>query len=148
MKNRMMQQIKLSYGRRISLAWTYLVIASLGEILGMMSINLYLQKRTIQRLLLIVVTFSFGFIFLSLAMRGISLGTAYAVWTGLGAAVAVLMGILFFNESANWKRIVFLCCIIAGAVALNLLEYTQSFANSIEPFDCIILFNTTTFLLA
>ncbi|HLR80867.1 MAG TPA: multidrug efflux SMR transporter [Bacillota bacterium] len=104
------------------MAWIYLVIASLGEILGMMSINLYLQKRTIQRLLLIVVTFSFGFIFLSLAMRGISLGTAYAVWTGLGAAGAVLMGILFFNESANWKRIVFLCCIIAGAVGLKLLE--------------------------
>src|SRR5699024_1350627 len=122
MKNRMMQQSKLSYGRRISLAWIYLVIASLGEILGMMSINLYLPKRTIQRLLLIVVTFSFGFIFLSLALRGRSCGTADAGWTGLGAARAVGMGSLFFNESANRKRTVFLCCISAGALGLNRLE--------------------------
>src|SRR5699024_5776304 len=116
--------------------------------MGMMSINLYLQKRTIQSLFLIVVTFSFGFIFLSLAMRGISLGTAYSVWTGLGAAVAVLMVILFFNELADWKRIVFLCCIIAGAVGLKLLEYRQSFVKKIEPFYCIIRMNKYTFILS
>lgn len=102
--------------------WLYLVIASFGEIFGVMSINLYIRKKTLGRLALIVVTFGFGFLFLSMAMRGIPLGTAYAVWTGLGAAGAVLMGILFFNESANWKRIAFLFCIIAGAVGLKILE--------------------------
>lgn len=69
-----------------------------------------------------VLPFSLGFFFLSIAMNTIPLGTAYAVWTGLGAAGAVLMGIIFFQESASWKRILFLLCIIAGAVGLKILE--------------------------
>jgi len=104
------------------MAWIYLVIASLGEIFGVMCINLYLKKKSFGWLLMIILTFGFGFIFLSLAMRDIPLGTAYAIWTGLGAAGAGLMGIIFFKESAGWKRILFLFCIIAGAVGLKLLE--------------------------
>lgn len=104
------------------MAWIYLIIASLGEIFGVMMINLYLQKRTFIRLVLLILTFGFGFVFLSLAMRSIALGTAYAVWTGLGASGAVLIGILFFKESAGWKRIFFLSCIIGGAAGLKLLE--------------------------
>ena len=84
-----------------------------------MGINLYIQKKSILRLLFVVVTFSFGFIFLALAMREIPMGTAYAVWTGLGAVGAVLLGILFFKEAAGWKRLVFLSFIIAGAVGLK-----------------------------
>jgi paired small multidrug resistance pump len=103
------------------MAWVYLVIASFGEIFGMASINLYLRKRTIPRMLLICLTFGFGFFFLSLAMRALPMGTSYAVWTGLGAAGAVLMGILFFNEEASWQRIFFLGCIITGAIGLKLL---------------------------
>lgn len=102
------------------MAWLYLVIASLGEIFGVLSINLYLQKKSLARLALIVITFTFGFIFLSLAMREIPMGTAYAIWTGLGAAGAVLIGILFFKEEANWKRLLFLAFIISGAVGLKL----------------------------
>lgn len=104
------------------MAWVYLVIASLGEILGVLSINLFIQKKNWQRLLLIIVSFSFGFIFLSLAMREIPMGTAYAIWTGLGAAGAVLIGIIFFKETAGWKRILFLCLIIGGAVGLKLFS--------------------------
>ena len=106
----------------VALAWIYLVIASLGEIFGVMSINLYLRNKTYTWLLLIILTFGFGFFFLALAMKEIPLGTAYAVWTGLGAAGAVLMGMLFFKESADWKRILFLCCIISGAVGLKIVE--------------------------
>ena len=104
------------------MTWVYLVIASFGEIFGVMSINLYLRKKSIGWLAMIILTFAGGFLFLSLAMRDIPLGTAYAIWTGLGAAGAVLMGIIFFKESAGWKRMLFLCCIIAGAVGLKLME--------------------------
>lgn len=101
------------------MAWIYLVIASLGEIFGVMFINLYIQKKSIARLLFMVVTFGLGFLFLALAMRDIPMGTAYAIWTGLGAAGAVLLGIFFFKESAGWKRIGFLTLIITGAVGLK-----------------------------
>lgn len=104
------------------MAWIYLIIASFGEIFGVMSINIYLRKRSVFWLTMIVLMMGLGFLFLSIAMESIPLGTAYAVWTGLGATGAVLIGILFFKESANWKRMFFLTCIIAGAVGLRLLE--------------------------
>lgn len=103
------------------MAWIYLFLASFGEIFGMMCINLYLHKRTINRLLLIVITFGIGFLFLSKAMQEIPMAMAYAIWTGLGASGAVLMGIIFFNEPAELKRIFFLVCIITGAAGLKLV---------------------------
>lgn len=101
------------------MAWIYLIIASLGEIFGVMFINLYIQKKSIVRLFFLVVTFAFGFVFLALAMRDIPMGTAYAIWTGLGAVGAVLIGITFFKESASWQRVLFLVLIISGAVGLK-----------------------------
>ncbi len=106
----------------LTMYWIYLFIASFGEIFGVMSINLFIQKKTLGRLAVVVLTFGFGFVFLALAMQGIPLSTAYAVWTGMGAAGAVLMGIIFFKEPAGWKRLLFLSFIIAGAVGLKLLE--------------------------
>src|SRR5690625_7255914 len=111
--------IRLRKERLVNLYWLFLVIASFGEIFGVMSINLYIQKKTFKRLALVVVSLGFGFLFLSLVMRGIPLGTAYAIWTGLGAAGAVLLGILFFNDSASWNRVVFFFCIIAASVGVS-----------------------------
>src|SRR5690606_19466023 len=99
-----------------------LVIASFGEIFGVMTINIYNERKSLFWLLAMIMTFGLGFYFLSLAMREIQLGTAYAIWTGLGAAGAVLMGILFFKESACWKRMLFLSFIIAGAIGLKIMD--------------------------
>lgn len=103
------------------MAWFYLFIASFGEIFGMAAINLYIEKKNWQRLLLVVIAFSFGFLFLGLAMIDIPLATAYAVWTGLGATGAVIMGVLFFKESISLLRIIFLTLIITGAVGLRII---------------------------
>jgi|SRR5690625_1309896 len=104
------------------MAWFYLLIASFGEIFGMATINLYIQKRNVFRLSLIVITFTFGFFFLALAMKEISLATAYAVWTGIGATGAVIMGIIFFKEPLSFLRVFFLTLIIAGAVGLRIVN--------------------------
>lgn len=104
------------------MSWFYLFIASFGEIFGMATINLYIQKRSLFRLFLIVITFTFGFLFLALAMKEIPLATAYAVWTGLGATGAVIMGIFFFREPISFLRIIFLTLIITGAVGLRIVH--------------------------
>ena len=101
------------------MAWLYLIIASFGEVIGVMGINLYIQKKSLSRLAMIILSFGFGFFFLGLAMKEIPMGTAYAIWTGLGAVGAVLIGILFFKESAGWKRLSFLLLIIFGAIGLK-----------------------------
>lgn len=104
------------------MAWFYLAIASLGEIFGVTFINLYLKEKRLHWMIALILAFTFGFVFLALAMKEIQLGTAYAIWTGLGATGAVLMGILFFHEAVNFKRIFFLACIILGAVGLKLVS--------------------------
>lgn len=101
------------------MAWLYLFIASFGEIFGVASINMYLKNRSWRWLLVVIVVFSLGFYFLALAMRDIPLGTAYAIWTGLGATGAVLMGAAFFKEPFSLLRAVFLTFIICGAVGLK-----------------------------
>ena len=103
------------------MAWIYLVLASFGEIFGVASINVFLEKRNFRWLVILILTFTFGFIFLALAMKDIPLGTAYAIWTGLGATGAVTMGIFFFKEPASVLRILFLTCIITGAVGLKVI---------------------------
>lgn len=104
------------------MAWFYLFIASFGEIFGVSCINMYLKKRSWSWLVATIVVFSFGFYFLALAMREIPLATSYAIWTGLGATGAVIMGVIFFKEKMNLKRAIFLSCIIIGAVGLRLVS--------------------------
>lgn len=102
--------------------WIFLMIASLGEVFGVASINIFLVKRSLLWLGVVVLTFGFSFFLLSLAMEVIPIGTAYAIWTGLGATGAVLSGIVFFKEPAGALRLLFLTFIITGAVGLKLLS--------------------------
>ncbi|MDR1690766.1 MAG: multidrug efflux SMR transporter [Candidatus Methanoplasma sp.] len=58
--------------------------------------------------------------FLSLAMREIPVGTAYAVWTGIGAVGATFLGAILYKEPMERKRMFFIFLIIIGAVGLGL----------------------------
>jgi quaternary ammonium compound-resistance protein SugE len=62
---------------------------------------------------------SFGL--LSLALKTLPMGTAYAVWTGIGAAGTALVGMLLFGEPRDWARIGCLGLIVAGVVGLKLV---------------------------
>ena len=62
---------------------------------------------------------SFGL--LSLALKTLPMGTAYAVWTGIGAAGTALVGMLFLGEPRDWARIGCLGLIVAGVVGLKLV---------------------------
>ncbi|MBQ0117425.1 MAG: multidrug efflux SMR transporter [Flavobacterium sp.] len=57
------------------------------------------------------------------ATENLPLGTAYAVWTGIGAVGTVLMGILFFNEPADFWRLFFIFTLIASIVGLKFVSH-------------------------
>jgi len=57
---------------------------------------------------------------LALAMKEIPVGTAYAVWTGIGAVGTVVLGVTLYKEKVNWRGILFISLIIIGAVGLGL----------------------------
>ncbi len=67
-----------------------------------------------------IVTFILSFIFLFEAIKGLPIGTAYAVWTGIGAAGTVIIGILFLGEPRDIARILCLVLIVAGVVGVKL----------------------------
>jgi quaternary ammonium compound-resistance protein SugE len=60
-------------------------------------------------------------VLLAIAVRTLPLGTAYAVWTGIGTAGAVLLGIVLFAEPATFLRLLFVGLIVAGIVGLRLV---------------------------
>jgi quaternary ammonium compound-resistance protein SugE len=59
---------------------------------------------------------------LALAARGLPIGTAYAVWTGIGAAGTAIGGMILFHESRDWLRVVSIGLIVAGVAGLKLVS--------------------------
>lgn len=104
------------------MAWVALIFAGLFEMLGVTMINKLHHDRSVPAFLGIIGGFGVSFILLSVAMQTLPMGTAYAVWTGIGAAGGAVMGMLFYKESADWKRIICIGVIIASAVGLKLVQ--------------------------
>ena len=67
-----------------------------------------------------------SFAFLGVAMRTLPLGTAYAVWTGIGTIGSVIVGIALFGEGADLRRLVCVGLIAAGIVGLKLVGVSRS----------------------
>ncbi|MDO5608047.1 MAG: multidrug efflux SMR transporter [Capnocytophaga sp.] len=59
------------------------------------------------------------------AIEGIPLGTAYAVWTGIGAAGSVIIGMLFFKDPVSFWRLFFLFTLIASIIGLKMMSTTH-----------------------
>lgn len=104
------------------MAWTALVLAGVFEMFGVAMINKLHQDRNWQSLLLLVLGFGASFVFLAYAMETLPMGTAYAIWTGIGASGGAILGMLFYNESKDWKRIIFIAMVLGAAVGLKLVS--------------------------
>jgi len=101
------------------MAWVWLFIAGLLEVVWAIGIK-YAAGFT--RLLPSVVTIAamIGSIyFLALAVRTIPIGTGYAVWTGIGAVGAVILGMVLFNEPRDPLRVGSIVLIVAGIAGLK-----------------------------
>jgi paired small multidrug resistance pump len=101
------------------MAWLSLILAGLCEMSGVAMINQWNKRRNWTSLILLFFSFGASFIFLTIAMKSISMGTAYAVWTGIGASGGAVLGMLFYGEPKDWKRIIFIVMIIIAAVGLK-----------------------------
>lgn len=68
----------------------------------------------------VLVLYGLSFIILSLALKKIEVGVAYAIWSGVGTALIAILGVVFFKETLTISKIVFLSLIVIGALGLNL----------------------------
>lgn len=102
------------------MAWVYLIIAGIFEVVWAIGLK-YSQGFT--KLFPSLITFGgmvISFYLLSISIKTLPLGTAYAIWTGIGALGSVILGILLFSEPINMSRVIFLTLILAGIIGLKM----------------------------
>ncbi|AOH56245.1 transporter [Peribacillus muralis] len=104
------------------MAWVSLILAGLCEMFGVAMINKLHKDRNWQSLTLLFIGFGASFLFLAYAMQTLPMGTAYAIWTGIGASGGAIIGMLLYGESKDWRRIVFIAMVLCAAVGLKLVS--------------------------
>lgn len=104
------------------MAWVLLVLAGCFETLGVSMINKFNKDKHWSSLLLLILSFGLSFLLLSISMKTLPMGTAYAVWTGIGASGGALVGMFVFGESKDWKRLVCIAIVLGSAVGLKFIS--------------------------
>jgi quaternary ammonium compound-resistance protein SugE len=104
------------------MAWVYLIVAGLFEIgwpLGL-KVAQYVEGKQLTGIAIAVVSMACSGFLLYQAQKEIPMGTAYAVWTGIGAAGTFIMGIMLYGDPVGTMRIMSVMLIIAGVIGLKL----------------------------
>lgn len=106
------------------MSWIYLIIAGLLETVWACAMKYSDGFTKLIPTLITIVAMMFSVWLLGIAMKTIPLGTAYAIWTGIGTLGAVIIGILLLHEPATFSRLFFVSLIIVGLVGLKLVSTT------------------------
>lgn len=105
------------------MGWVYLAIAGFFEFFWAIGLKQSDGFSKFWPSVITAVLIVASLFLLSLAMRTIPIGTAYAVWSGIGAALLAIYGITFLNESASLLRIACILMIIGGVAGLKFLAH-------------------------
>jgi quaternary ammonium compound-resistance protein SugE len=101
--------------------WIYLILAGFFEIGWPLGLKLsQTMPSKISGICIAVISMSLSGLFLWFAQKTIPIGTAYAVWTGIGAVGTLLVGIVYFGDSASIWRMLSALLIVTGIVGLKL----------------------------
>ncbi|MCP3140631.1 quaternary ammonium compound efflux SMR transporter SugE [Pyxidicoccus xibeiensis] len=104
------------------MAWLLLVVAGLLEIVWALALKHAQGLTRLGPSVLGISTAAVSFVMLSAALKHLPVGTAYAVWVGIGAAGVALAGIVMLGESASLPRLSCVALILSGVIGLKLLE--------------------------
>lgn len=99
--------------------WIYLIIAGLCEIGWAVGLKYSQGFTRFWESTFTLVLMVLSIVFLSQALKNIPLGTAYAIWTGIGAIGTVLAGLVLFHEPRTFVRLFFVCLILTGIIGLK-----------------------------
>ncbi len=102
------------------MAWVYVLIASVFEISWAIGLKYSEGFTQLKATIFTIITMILSYVFLALGVKQLPIGTAYAVWTGIGAVGTVIYGMIYFNESKELLRIFFIFLIIVGIIGLKL----------------------------
>ena len=103
------------------MAWIYLLLAGVFEIGWPLGFKLSQQAEyRISGIVGAIISMALSGVLLWMAQREIPIGTAYAVWTGIGGAGTFLIGVMFFGDPASLVRFVGVALIVGGVISLKL----------------------------
>ena len=108
------------------MAWILLIIAGLFETVWVVSLKYSQGFTKLWPSVITIVAMAISIYLLAIAMKSLPLGTSYAVWTSIGAIGAVIFGVVFFGESKDLLKIVFVAMIIGGIVGLKVISSKES----------------------
>jgi quaternary ammonium compound-resistance protein SugE len=101
-------------------AWLYLIIAAVFETGWAIGLEYSEGFTKLVPSLATVVPMAISVVLLAKAVQSLPIGTAYAVWTGIGAAATAILGIVLFDETSSVARLGFIGLIVVGVVGLEI----------------------------
>lgn len=102
--------------------WLYLAIAIMSEVVATSVLKAADGFTRLTPSLVVIAGYACSFYFLSLTLRGIPLGIAYAVWSGIGLSLVSLIGWVVYHQSLDGPALLGIGLIVAGVVVLNLFS--------------------------
>ncbi|WP_348946475.1 multidrug efflux SMR transporter [Chitinibacter sp. FCG-7] len=104
--------------------WLYLAIAIIAEVIATSALKATAGFSRLLPSLLVVAGYGTAFYFLSLTLRSIPLGIAYALWSGVGIVLVSMVGWLLYRQSLDLPAMVGIALIISGVLVINLFSKT------------------------
>lgn len=104
--------------------WIYLAIAIVSEVVATSALKSAEGFTRFVPSALVVVGYALAFFFLSLTLRTIPLGVAYAIWAGVGVALVALVGWVVYHQSLDIAALIGIALIVSGVIVLNLFSKT------------------------
>ncbi|MBI0583987.1 MAG: quaternary ammonium compound efflux SMR transporter SugE [Methanomassiliicoccus sp.] len=102
------------------MSWTYVLIAGIFEIGWAIGLKYSNGFKELVPTIATIISFILSFYFLMMATKDLPIGTAYAVWTGIGSVGVVILGIVLFGESKDVLRLACIGLVVAGILGLKL----------------------------
>ena len=100
--------------------WIYLTLAIVSEVIATSSLKTVDGFTNWTPSLVVIIGYVFSFYFLSISLKSIPLGVAYAIWSGVGIALVSLIGWIFYHQSLNLSGFIGITFIISGVLILIL----------------------------
>ncbi|MCY6379912.1 DMT family transporter [Hoeflea prorocentri] len=106
--------------------WIFLSIAIVGEVIGTSALKASDGFTRLGPSVITAMGFAVAFYFLSLALRTIPVGVAYAVWSGAGILIISIIGYVVFRQSLDLPAVIGIALILAGVLVLNTLSQSST----------------------
>lgn len=102
--------------------WLFLSVAIVSEVIGTSALKATCEFTRLWPSVIVVVSYFSAFYFLTLTLRTIPIGIAYAIWSGVGVALITLVGWLFYKQTLDMPAFIGITLIVAGVVVLNVFS--------------------------